>query len=519
MVAEVLSPLAKEFWNTIWECLFEELQAVATVDRASGLPEWLNENIGQDMNDSGRGADMERWCRAQDEQISKKHNRKLVPFFLSLAANDGAVSNIARYKLPAWLTLFGGFTTLVNRAILSHPDRTLVIAAGDTSMETSTGRLLTMEAVKKPVALPALLWSTDGHLTTQQTLLTDSTLFRTRRSCSRRSDSAPRSQRNTTVNLCPSSYAASSFARYKLHAWLTLISKFTNPKAFQATEALFIAYRALLSHPDCTLQTVALSCVLTHKPPNLVRHEETLWHLLDDTLRRDEPTHLDTFFARRTDRPMFVDTTIRLLFGTMLEKKGRTKGGGRRAAVLSAPVVCTEDELWLLVNLMLKPTGSSSLAWQGEGFVLTEVPSSASSKQQVGFFNLLGRVLWHLGPRVVPHWPALLGTALNLTAFAQTRLGGLKKNEVPVASGGPNEVQGEDEEDREDAHKNVDEGLITRTWTKGDQHLSSPLAQRQISVLSQVAHHIADPAQASVLVGLLAPSLCKLGKWFPKRPR
>ncbi|KAG6381489.1 hypothetical protein JVT61DRAFT_70 [Boletus reticuloceps] len=73
---------------------------------------------------------------------------------------------------------------------------------------------------------------------------------------------------------------------------------------------------------------------------------------------------LDLSSLDATDRPMFVDTVIRLLFGIMLEKKGRTKGGDRRAAVLSALAVCTEDKLGLLVDLMLKLMGSSSRAWQ-----------------------------------------------------------------------------------------------------------------------------------------------------------
>jgi U3 small nucleolar RNA-associated protein 20 len=440
----------------------------------------------------------------------------------------------------------------------------------------------------------------------------------------------------------------SSLPRYKLNSWLTLFSKFTNPKALHSTEMLFALYRTLLSHPDRPLQTVALSCVFTYKLPNLVRHEETLRHFLDDTLWRDELAHLDLSSLDAIDRPMFVDTTIRLLFGIMLERRGRTRGGDRRVAVLSTLAVCSEDELGLLVDLMLKPMGSNSRAWQDGGFELAEVPLSVSPKQQVGFLNLLGEVLRHLGPRVVVYWPALLGTALNLVASAQTRLGGSKHSEVPAASGA-SEVGGEEEEDREaEVDANVDEGSTTRIarsvrqlglrrladffrnpvsfdyspylrasfdaiisprlalfdqentqapsalldvfylWasrpeyvrylvdyddrvlpkvldclvatnvkpavlthifdivdrllafseddaiaqsivkphlsillgnlttlverTKGDQHVSSPLAQRQISVLSQVAHHIVDPAQASVLVGLLSPLLRKPGK-------
>ena len=453
----------------------------------------------------------------------------------------------------------------------------------------------------------------------------------------------------------------SSLPRYRLNAWLMLFSKFTNPKALHSTDSLYALYRTLLSHPDRTLQTLALSCVFTYKDPNLVRHEETFRHLLDDTLWRDELAHLDLSSLDPTDRPMFVDITIRLLFGIMLERKGRTRGGDRRTAVLGTLSVCSEDELGLLVDLMLKPIGSSSQGWQDGGFELSDVPPSVTQKQQVGFLNLLGEVLRHLGPKVVAHWPALLGTALNLTASVQARLGGSKQSEAPGKSGGVSEVRGEEEEeDREDtdpdADANPEEGLTTRTtrsirqlgfrrladffrnpvsfdyapylqasftaiisprlalldqentqapsalldvfylWvsrpeyvrylvdyddrvlpkvldclvatnvkpvvltyvfdivdcllafssqdnaiaerivkphlsillrnlttlverTKGDQHLSSPIAQRQISVLSQVVHHICDPAQASALVGLLSPLLRKPGKVVPEKTK
>ena len=116
----------------------------------------------------------------------------------------------------------------------------------------------------------------------------------------------------------------SNLARYKLNAWLTLFSKFTHPKALHSTDTLFALYRTLLSHPDRALQTVALSCVFTYKPPSLVRHEETLRHFLDDTLWRDALAHLDVSSLDPTDRPMYIDMAIRLLFGIMLEGKGRT---------------------------------------------------------------------------------------------------------------------------------------------------------------------------------------------------
>ena len=48
--------------------------------------------------------------------------------------------------------------------------------------------------------------------------------------------------------------SATKLPRYKLSAWLKLFSKFSNPNALRSTETM----RALLSHPDRSLQRLAL---------------------------------------------------------------------------------------------------------------------------------------------------------------------------------------------------------------------------------------------------------------------
>lgn len=50
-VAEALSSLAKRFGDSVWVCLFDELQAVTKGEKARGLPEWMNKNVEQDAND------------------------------------------------------------------------------------------------------------------------------------------------------------------------------------------------------------------------------------------------------------------------------------------------------------------------------------------------------------------------------------------------------------------------------------------------------------------------------------
>ena len=84
------------------------------------------------------------------------------------------------------------------------------------------------------------------------------------------------------------SISSSMLPKPKLLAWLTLFSKFSNPRALYCTETLRSLYVTLLSHPDRALQNMALTCLFTYKSPHLTPFEELLRALLDDTRWRDE---------------------------------------------------------------------------------------------------------------------------------------------------------------------------------------------------------------------------------------
>ena len=216
--------------------------------------------------------------------------------------------------------------------------------------------------------------------------------------------------------------------RRKLTLWLTLFSKFSNPKALYATGDLLSLYTTLLSHPDRTLQQLALKCKLTYRSPHLTPHQDTLTALLDDTRWRDELTKLNLDDIDDKGRPEFVEMFIRLLYGFMLEKRGNSKTGERRGAVISSFAGCRDEELGLLVELMLGPLRRESLM-DGEGqFTTKPVPESFSEAQQIGYLNLLDDVLRNLGPRLLPSWPILLGGVFDILAQAQNRIEAEKNN-------------------------------------------------------------------------------------------
>ncbi|KAF9258369.1 hypothetical protein L218DRAFT_1080452 [Marasmius fiardii PR-910] len=232
--------------------------------------------------------------------------------------------------------------------------------------------------------------------------------------------------------------------RPKLVAWLTVFAKFHNPKALHSTDTLRSLYISLLSNPDRSVQSSALSCLLTYKQRSLSLYEEKCKALLDDTRWRDELALFDIAGIEEHDRPEVVPVVIRLLYGIMLERKGRSRGADRRSAVLTALAGCSEEELGLLVELML--TGIDQGSAEGS-FEVKPLPSGVSDKQINGYLTLLGDVLKNLAPRLVGYWPQLIGTTINSIAAAQTRISAVTQVETDH----------EKEDDAEESADNAEE--------------------------------------------------------------
>lgn len=211
-------------------------------------------------------------------------------------------------------------------------------------------------------------------------------------------------------------------ARHKLSAWLTLYSKFTNPKALRSTDDLQRIYLTLLCHPDRPLQRLSLSCILTYKTPALVSRQDTLTALLDDTRWRDQLTQLDVAGISADERGDVVPIIVRILFGIMLERHGRSRGADRRAAVLTALAGCTQNEMGLLVDLMLHPINKDRDQHDDSTYSTNPIPNSVTDKQLVGFLNLLGDVVKNLGSRLLQRWQIMLSTLLDIVGHAQGRI-------------------------------------------------------------------------------------------------
>ncbi|KAF8206463.1 armadillo-type protein [Mycena galopus ATCC 62051] len=184
-----------------------------------------------------------------------------------------------------------------------------------------------------------------------------------------------------------------------------------------------------------------------------------------------------------------------------------------------------------------------------------------SEKQQIGFIGLLRDVIRHLGPRLVQYWPALLGTTMDFIGHAQARI-----NSPGRADEEEDDVDADDEEDIEEPTPATSASKILRSIrqhglkriadffrcpvqfdytpymqaafsafisprlasldrentqapqrTKGTAAVSSPLGQRQIGILSEIAQYSTDASQASTLLTLFHPLLRKPPKVVPEK--
>ncbi|PFH47399.1 hypothetical protein AMATHDRAFT_67804 [Amanita thiersii Skay4041] len=268
-----------------------------------------------------------------------------------------------------------------------------------------------------------------------------------------RGDSDPNTLEQSPVVLVPR-----LIPRDKLIAYLGLFSKLSNPKALYATDTLRALYITLLSHPDRTLQSASLSCLLTYKPSSLHGKEESLKALFDETRWRDELTSFDITSLGETDRAEVVDVLIRLLFGRMLERRGKARGMDRKATVVAALAVCNDMELTLLVELMLKPFGvdvASAAVNEADALEHGVVSlDDVSEKQQTGFLMLLGDVMKNLGTRLIKHWPVMIRVVTHLIANAHQRISGFPS----VSSNDDDDQQLKDSESPADDHEDEGDG-------------------------------------------------------------
>ncbi|KAF8756721.1 Down-regulated in metastasis [Rhizoctonia solani] len=212
-----------------------------------------------------------------------------------------------------------------------------------------------------------------------------------------------------TRALVPLSLSMHPHRTFKAHTFkdnilAQLLSKLNNPKAAFRSQELHDLYTTLLSHPDRSLQSLALTCLLTFKEPHVLALEQSLRLFLDATKWRDEMTGFN------------FDS----LNG---ELRARANRRDKKSAVLTLLSGCSAKELGTLVQLMLAPFEDCL-----DGG-LENAHTVAGGKQRIGYLTFLADVLKNLGPKLLDYWPQLLRTTMVLLRDAQAHC---KSSIVPV---------------------------------------------------------------------------------------
>ncbi|KZS87766.1 hypothetical protein SISNIDRAFT_446569 [Sistotremastrum niveocremeum HHB9708] len=268
--------------------------------------------------------------------------------------------------------------------------------------------------------------------------------------------------------------------RVKLSAWLSLLSTLPNPKSLPSYPTLHEIYLRILSHPDRSLQSLSLTALLSPKshhtsssPNPLKPHATTLQNILDDKLSKDTLVNFSFGDIEAGVRSEVVGVFVRMFYGVLRERKGRGRGGGgkeKRRGVLGILEGCEEGELGILVELMIKPfSHPSPSAATGDGEEAEDGDEKDGQgggvKQQLGFLVLLGDVLRGLGTRMVPSWPELLRTTLDITIGAQKRIEVLAQSSHSSTS--LEDVDAEGDEDQDEDEKDDPAALGTGTGAAG----------------------------------------------------
>ncbi|KAF9975229.1 U3 snoRNP protein [Actinomortierella ambigua] len=230
--------------------------------------------------------------------------------------------------------------------------------------------------------------------------------------------------------------------RNRLHLFLTLFSKFKNPKQTYESATMFDLYLRMLTIGDAPLQKLALSCVSTFKIAALSPYQENLQNLLDEVKFRDE---LSTFVIADGEsssignlhRDEVMPILLRLLYGCMISRKGKSSSkvgmAARRRAVLTALGGCKTEELGFFISLMLSPFDFKGAGVEGGLFEFGKTSDSdmevdGSSpwighlKKQIGFLNILDDTIKQLGSLIRPFLPEIMTAVMCMIHQAQERL-------------------------------------------------------------------------------------------------
>ena len=234
--------------------------------------------------------------------------------------------------------------------------------------------------------------------------------------------------------------------------YLKLFATFQNPRSLKSAEQVRESYESLLTKAEPEIQQLALDCLLTFKDNKLGQYRETLSGIIDEktfrsTLaafkladedvvkRRQGEVELKVVVVRKEDRPRLVPVLVRILYGKLLNRKGRRHAqqslSVRRATVMGFMSGLRSDELVYLFDVLLEPykhyirtmseepNTSEDMSHDKICARSNELLQVVPQTRRTGVLKMLTDVVRQLATLVGPNLPSILRVQLGICQAAQ----------------------------------------------------------------------------------------------------
>ncbi|TPX60594.1 hypothetical protein PhCBS80983_g01757 [Powellomyces hirtus] len=214
-------------------------------------------------------------------------------------------------------------------------------------------------------------------------------------------------------------------ARPKVVEFLAAFAKLRRPQTIFRADVVYNICLQLLCKGDDKLQQLALDCIMAWKLPGMDYIGEALKRLSVDDTFRDALATLDMqdIYANiQTEyRAPLMDVLVRILYGKLISRRGRTSASGlsaRRAAIFAFFTGVDSSVLTLMINLTIQPftviLEQADPDMTGEFQVNLALPASAlgTLKRQIGFLHVVQDSIKQLRSLLIPYMPQLLKVLL-----------------------------------------------------------------------------------------------------------
>ena len=211
-------------------------------------------------------------------------------------------------------------------------------------------------------------------------------------------------------------------------AMLSVFAQFTNPKVLFKQAEVYSALLNLCSNGDVDIQRSALKAICAWKESAVVRYEEHLTNLLDESRFREE---LSVFLqdssddgevaARPDDYPKLMPVLLRLIYGRAIAG-GKHGQGTRRKAIFVALSQHGEDVLKTFIDIALGPLADLGAVSRSNLESRLSALSNIPLRRQLGMTNMFDDMLEALGSELEPFGTKIMAAALLPTVSACRRL-------------------------------------------------------------------------------------------------